>query len=670
MRTIRPTWIAILFCLTLIIQCTDSILAARQNSTAPAGRNVIIFVADGLRPSSVNAEDTPALWAVKQHGVDFTNSHSLFPTFTTANASAIATGHGLGDTGDFGNAIWSGHALYETGNFNLAAGTPTPMIENDMMLADTANRYNGNYLNETTLMSAARDNGYNTASIGKVGPVAIQQMEAIAAVQRRFPPPSAAVVIDDATGTASGLPLPPLVAQELLKAGLSLDAPERNNGYGATSTENNGYAGNTRQAGTSRPNLVQQQWFADVTTRVVLPAFQQDAPKPFVLLYWSRDPDGSQHNEGDASGTLFPGINGETSRLGVQNADRNLSQILAWLDANPTVKANTDIFITADHGFATISKQEVTRTARRTNSEAAKHYYLDSTGNIETDIGRLPFGFLAIDLALGLHTNLYDPDTHSASGIAPYRRIRLLPELFEHPQLGNGLLGDVVEKLDGSDARVIVAANGGSDLIYVPDKDPDTVRHVVELLASFDYTGAIFVDDQYGSIPGSLPLSAIGLVGASPMPRPAIVVAFKVFYLEQGNLRTAIQISDTTLQEGQGMHGGIGRDSTFNFMAAIGPDFKSGFVDDSPVGNADIAPTIAHILGMEIPSKGTLRGRVILEAINNGPAKIPFTLKHILSTEANGQRTVLHFQEASGVRYVDRACFIAVEGKGAEAECP
>ena len=36
-------------------------------------------------------------------GVDFRNSHSLYPTVTTPNASAIATGHYIGDTGDFGN---------------------------------------------------------------------------------------------------------------------------------------------------------------------------------------------------------------------------------------------------------------------------------------------------------------------------------------------------------------------------------------------------------------------------------------------------------------------------------------------------------------------------------------------------------------------------------------
>ena len=45
---------------------------------------------------------------------------------------------------------------------------------------------------------------------------------------------------------------------------------------------------------------------------------------------------------------------------------------------------------------------------------------------------------------------------------------------------------------------------------------------------------------------------------------------------------------------GQGMHGSFSRAETRNFMAAIGPDFKSGFADPAPVSNADIAPTMAH----------------------------------------------------------------------------
>src|SRR6476661_5965072 len=87
-------------------------LAAGPRAATQPRRNVILFVADGLRHGSVSEHDTPALWTVRTEGVHFENSHSVFPTFTTANASAIATGHGLGDTGDFSNTLWIGYPSF------------------------------------------------------------------------------------------------------------------------------------------------------------------------------------------------------------------------------------------------------------------------------------------------------------------------------------------------------------------------------------------------------------------------------------------------------------------------------------------------------------------------------------------------------------------------------
>ena len=42
---------------------------------------------------------------------------------------------------------------------------------------------------------------------------------------------------------------------------------------------------------------------AEVAGRVVLPMFKARG-KPFVLVFWSRDPDGSQHSKGDSLNTV------------------------------------------------------------------------------------------------------------------------------------------------------------------------------------------------------------------------------------------------------------------------------------------------------------------------------------------------------------------------------
>ena len=88
------------------------------------------------------------------------------------------------------------------------------------------------------------------------------------------------------------------------------------------------------------------------TTRIVLPHFAQGA-KPFVLLFWSRDPDLSQHNTSDSVGEYDPGINGPSGKAGTRNADTMLGELLAALKAQGLDKT-TDVFVTADHGFTTI----------------------------------------------------------------------------------------------------------------------------------------------------------------------------------------------------------------------------------------------------------------------------------------------------------------------------
>src|SRR6185436_1497499 len=69
--------------------------------------NIVLFIPDGLRALAVDAAAAPALAAVRDRGVNFQDPHSLVPTVTTANASAMATGHYFGDTGNFANTLYA-----------------------------------------------------------------------------------------------------------------------------------------------------------------------------------------------------------------------------------------------------------------------------------------------------------------------------------------------------------------------------------------------------------------------------------------------------------------------------------------------------------------------------------------------------------------------------------
>jgi arylsulfatase A-like enzyme len=55
-------------------------------------RHVVIVVWDGMRPDFVSETNTPALWKLAQNGVMFKNHHSVYPSATIVNGTAINTG--------------------------------------------------------------------------------------------------------------------------------------------------------------------------------------------------------------------------------------------------------------------------------------------------------------------------------------------------------------------------------------------------------------------------------------------------------------------------------------------------------------------------------------------------------------------------------------------------
>jgi hypothetical protein len=576
--------------------------AAGAAETAP--HNVVLFVPDGLRARMVDAETAPAMAAVRDKGVNFANSHALFPTFTTANASAMATGHYLGDTGDFSNTIYAGFPV------PAAQGAATPFLENDAVLGEMNAHFNGNYLDEATILAAARAKGLSTAAIGKIGPALIFD-----STDRSGAP---TIIFDDATGSPAGIPLAPEVQQALTAAGLPLAAPSRGD---------NGKAGDAITPGTTVANVVQQNYFADVAAKAVLPLFAA-RKRPFVLVFWSRDPDGTQHNQGDSLNQLTPGINGPTSLAAIHNADDDLARIERAL-TDLGLAATTDIIVSADHGFSTIAKESQT-------SPAAQQHYAD------TPQGSLPVGFLAHDLATALGLPVHDPNDKDSA-----------VEDQRHTRGGNALIGQ-----DPAHPDIVVAANGGSDLIYLPKRDKALAARIVTALLRQDYVSGLFVDDALGRLPGTLPESAINFRGMAAPPQPSIIVNFRSFATGCADaVKCTVEIADTGLQQGQGMHGSFSRADTMNFMAAMGPDFKTGFADPAPVSNADIGMTVAHLLRLHIPRKGTLIGRTLAEAEPGG--KIPRSTAHAMASApgADSLVTILDYQTVGSTRYFDAAGF-------------
>ncbi len=460
------------------------------------------------------------------------------------------------------------------------------------------------------------------------------------------------IIIESATGAPRGLPMREGTIALLKSAGLAPAPPPRHQPDGTNDTP-----------GTQAANVDHQQWFADAATKAILPAFAK-SPEPFVLVFWSGDPDQTQHAQGDSLNRLTPGINGATSRSAVQNADRNLRQILQYLDAHPDVRDSTNVFVTSDHGFSTVSRREIDAAGRATSSYSATLRYLDASGRQEVNTGHLPPGFLAIDLAHHLELPLYDPELQTGEG-KTRRYMRIDPtiakpasDVRQRPSTGAALIGGSGRIEKPTDASVVVAQTS----IYVPGNDRGLVQRIVRFLATQDYVGGIFVHDRLGQMAGALRMSDVGLVGSGTTPKPAIVINFKSFSLDAKHPHMSGVIVGGVRQHGQGDHGSLARANTFNNMAAIGPDFKRRFVNQAPVSNADVQPTLAHVMKMKIPSLGKLRGRVITEALVGGPSVRRFTNAVARSRPSEGAlTTVLMYQVADDRIYLDEACFTRAE---------
>jgi hypothetical protein len=608
-------------CTRILIATALSVLTW-TGALADGPHNVILFVPDGLRAGIVNPDTAPTMARVRDAGVNFRNSHSLFPTFTTANASVFATGHGLGDTGAFSNTIWSPFPI------KSAKGSVTPFLEADPPLKELNAGYDHRLWNEDSLVARAAAAGYSTAIVGKVGPTAVFDLNSM----QELPGRTRTLIVDDLTGHENGIEPPSEWRERFERAGVPLVAPARGD---------NGNFGSFNQPGTKVPGDIQQQYFLSVASQVVLPEFRKVA-KPFFLVYWSRDPDGSQHNQGDSFHQLSPGINGPTSLAAVKSVDAALAALESRLK-ELGLYDDTDILVVADHGFSTLSKESHT-------SAAAQATYPDVVP------GDLPLGFLALDLAHALKEQdpslrLFDPDSDFA-----------LVEAHQHPVRGNAVIG-----VDPSMPELIVGVNGGSDLLYIPDSlDPtvaSNVAHtVMSALLEHDYVSGLFVDEhRFGKIPGALSLDLIGITnGAALTPKPAMIVSFRSWSTGCAEpTLCAVEVSDYFLQQGQGMHGSFSRADTWNFMAAQGPDFRKGFIDPLPASNADIGVTIAKLLHLELHPKGPLSGRVLSEALRDAPRALPRVKPETIESErsANGLQTVLKTQKVGSHVYWDAAGF-------------
>jgi hypothetical protein len=183
---------------------------------------------------------------------------------------------------------------------------------------------------------------------------------------------------------------------------------------------------------------------------------------------------------------------------------------------------------------------------------------------------------------------------------------------------------------------IVVAANAGSDYLFVPDHNIETVRAAVASLQSRLQFGAVFVSDRYGEIAGTLPMSLIKTENSSRAPD--IIVSFS--YDETTAVAGKSGVSYASSVNRRGDHGSFSPTDVRISLMARGPHFKLGLRDPLPSANVDIAPTVGRILGFSMPDA---QGRVLEEALEGGPELTEYSVfnKTYQSSWQNGLRIKL-----------------------------
>ena len=122
---------------------------------------------------------------------------------------------------------------------------------------------------------------------------------------------------------------------------------------------------------------------------------------------------------------------------------------------------------------------------------------------------------------------------------------------------------------------------------------------VVKALLAQDYTSGIFVDDDLGPIPGTLPLSTVGLKGGARTPTP---VDRGELPLRDDRLRPAAVLH----RHRHGRHAAAGPGPSRQLQprrygelhGGDRPRLQDRLLNAAPVSNADIAPTLAQAIGV------------------------------------------------------------------------
>ena len=579
----------------LLVSCSSGPRAhPAQPAATHAAKRVIVFVWDGMRPDSISTTDTPNLAALAKRGTFFADNHSSYPTFTMMNAAAFATGSFSGHSGFFGNAIYRpGAPARSAGGDEVDFNDPIFLEDYGILKQLDANQDRHLFL-IGTLFQAAQKAGLTTVAIGKSGPAFLQDYK------------NGSLVLDERAA------FPLAFAKELQAAHIALpiSAPfAYRNGELRLAEDNGDPTFNPRPAvladgftqnpddHSGAPPAAGNKYLMSVFLDYVLPKKHPD-----LSVVWLRNPDSTEHAYG---------VGSPNYHLALQAQDELLGKLQVKL-AELHMDQDTDLIVVSDHGHSNVSgpldlfPPRIVANGKMAQIDREHGYSVSGNIRLADELSRA--GIRAYDGA----GCAFDP---VMSGIkadgAPLHPAKPASgdscgRLKNYTSPAYQLLHPFLPR-----EAFVVVSNGGSDYLYHPDHDPERIRMAVRFLQSHEEYGAIFVDERYGDIPGTLPLSRVRLENMEGR-NPDIVVGYTFDENAVIQGMPGIEFEGVAGSSNHGMHGSFSPRDVHNTLLAAGPDFAETYTDDLPSGNVDVAPTIAKIFGLDLPQAD---GRPLLEAL-------------------------------------------------------
>ena len=552
--------------LSLLLASLLLFVAAPTRAQEPAesyhgrGRIVVLMVWDGLRPDLVTQHDTPNLFRLTREGVRFDKHHSMFPTLTMVNATALATGAPPGINGLEGNNFYLEPSPESPKGQIVSAEGPKAILN-----INGASAFKGRLIGlDTITQEVAREGGY-TAVIGKQGPTSVFDNRVATVVDGK-----------DIVGEPH---------KDYLFASEDLVAP-------VAAAQKISVPPDSK---TAVADEQRDMYFARLVAEDALPAAKAaaDEGRPALVVFWQHNPDLTQH---------VAGLGTAPAMQALSLADDNLMRVRAGIDALG-IADKTDIIVVSDHGFATIKFRVVLSEMLVAAGIKQSHE--------STDIVVVPNG--GADLIYLSPTEFPSPESKQAvlqkivnfaeaqewcgpifsreSATAPdepSRRGRR--QRAPKPYLG---------WIDGTFSQRVIG-------LYNAARSPDLV---------ISFREEPDADNKHLTGPSN-PAFLIGQIGQVSTPNKSAELLHPVKGVVYADTGTS-----TTFTTGMGMHGAAGEREIHNFCAATGPDFRRGFVDFNPTANIDVAPTITQILGTQTnigPGGVVPVGRAMSEALIDG----------------------------------------------------